>query len=268
MAQVKVIISGGFSSAYRPGPARVRKTTGISVTTGSGRVAREGAADDRGPARAWRAFDVVIMSREGLTELIAAGRASSPGSGRRPRHRRARRGGARRRAETGRHHGRRLQRALLLGARRSSAVPQSTSGIYLLEEVFPKLGIADRINVKVVRSAARNRRLMVASGEADIAVQPISELMQRAGDRLRRPAGGRAAAHPDVLRRDREGVEGGRCGEAVDPVPRLRRAARQRSKATGWSRPASEAASRSRPSPRASASSPSMRFAASRCSAC
>jgi len=43
MAQVKVIISGGFSSAYRQVLPEFEKATGISVTTGSG------ASQGKGP---------------------------------------------------------------------------------------------------------------------------------------------------------------------------------------------------------------------------
>ena len=59
-------------------------------------------------------------------------------------------------------------------------VPQSTSGIYLLEVVFPKLGIAERIKVKVTDRDAQSAAA-VANGGADIAVQPVSALMNAPG---------------------------------------------------------------------------------------
>src|SRR5207302_1532686 len=73
-AQVKVIISGGFSGPYEQLLPEFERTTGIKVTTGSG--ASQGTGPQTIAAQLARGlpFDVVIMSREGLTELIAAHR--------------------------------------------------------------------------------------------------------------------------------------------------------------------------------------------------
>jgi molybdate transport system substrate-binding protein len=70
-----------------------------------------------------------------------------------------------------------LKRALL-GAK-IVAVPQSTSGIFLLDKVFPRLGI-DRSKIKVTERGSQSAN-MVATGEADMAVQPVSELMSVPG---------------------------------------------------------------------------------------
>ncbi|HUQ24635.1 MAG TPA: substrate-binding domain-containing protein [Burkholderiales bacterium] len=177
MAQVKVIISGGFSSAYRQVLPEFEKTTGISVTTGSGASQGKGPLTIAAQLERGVPFDVVIMSREGLTELIGAGRivagsdvdlaTAALGAA-------VRAGAAKPDVTTVEG----FKRALL-GAK-VVAVPQSTSGIYLLKEVFPKLGVADRIKVKVTERGSQSAG-MVASGEADIAVQPISELMHVQG---------------------------------------------------------------------------------------
>ena len=177
MAQVKVIISGGFSTAYRQLLPEFEKSTGISVTTGSGASQGKGPQTIAGQLERGASFDIVIMSREGLSELMAAGRIV-PGSdvdlataaiGV------AVRAGAPK-PEIGTVEG--FKRALL-GAK-LIAVPQSTSGIYLLKEVFPKLGVADRIKVKVTERGSQAAG-MVASGEADMAVQPVSELLSVPG---------------------------------------------------------------------------------------
>ena len=174
---MKVIISGGFEKAYRQALPEFEETTGISVETGSG------ASQGKGPKtiaaqleRGVRA-DVVILSREGLAELSAAGRIvtgsdvdlglAALGA--------AVRVGARE-PDVGTVEG--LKRALL--AAKSVAVPQSTSGIYLLEVVFPKLGIADRISVQVTERGTGSVAL-VAEGKADIALQPVSELVGAPG---------------------------------------------------------------------------------------
>ncbi len=79
VAQVKVIISGGFAAAYRQVLPEFERTTGISVTTGSG--ASQGTGPQTIAAQLQRGvpFDVVILSREGLADLMAAGRIV-PGS--------------------------------------------------------------------------------------------------------------------------------------------------------------------------------------------
>jgi len=174
---VNVIISGGFSTAYRQLLPEFEKTTGTSVTTGSGASQGKGPLTIASQLERGAPFDVVIMSREGLGELIAAGRivAGSDADLATAALGAAVRAGAPKPDVTTVEG---FKRALL-GAK-VVAVPQSTSGIYLLKEVFPKLGIADRINVKVNERGSQSAA-MVASGEADIAVQPVSELMHVQG---------------------------------------------------------------------------------------
>lgn len=177
MAQVKVIISGGFSTAYRQLLPEFEKTTGISVSTGSGASQGKGPQTIAAQLERGVAFDVVIMSREGLTELMAAGRivagtdvdlaTAALGA--------AVRAGAPKPDVTTVEG---FKRALL-GAK-VVAVPQSTSGIYLLKEVFPKLGVVERINVKVFARGSESAAA-VAIGQADIAVQPVSELISVQG---------------------------------------------------------------------------------------
>jgi len=177
MAELKVIISGGFSTAYRQALPEFEKSTGIAVTTGSGASQGKGPQTIAAQLERGMPFDVVILSREGLGELISAGRIL-PGSdvdlataalGA------AVRAGAPKPDVTTVEG---FKRALL-GAK-LIAVPQSTSGIYLLEEVFPKLGIAGRINVRVTARGSESAGA-VANGEADIAVQPVSELLSVPG---------------------------------------------------------------------------------------
>ena len=60
------------------------------------------------------------------------------------------------------------------------AVPASTSGIYLTTELFPRLGIANKLNTKIMPRGSQSAAL-VAAGDADIVVQPISELLHVQG---------------------------------------------------------------------------------------
>jgi molybdate transport system substrate-binding protein len=59
-------------------------------------------------------------------------------------------------------------------------VPGSTSGIWLTADLFPRLGVADRINVKAMPRGA-DATAMVAAGAADLGVLPVSEIVHAAG---------------------------------------------------------------------------------------
>ena len=74
MAEVKVIISGGFSTAYRQILPEFEESTGIKVTTGSGASQGEGPLTIASQLEHGEPFDVVVLSREGLEGLKAAGR--------------------------------------------------------------------------------------------------------------------------------------------------------------------------------------------------
>jgi molybdate transport system substrate-binding protein len=173
MAQLKVIISGGFSASYRELLPEFERSTGISVTTLSG--ASQGKGPETIAAQLGRgvAADVAILSREGLGELIAAGWVMA---GTDVDLARAALGAAVR-SGTSRPDLRTVEafRQALLSAR-VVAVPASTSGIYLIDELFPRLGIADRLNTRITPRGSQSAAL-VADGEADIAVQPVSELV-------------------------------------------------------------------------------------------
>ena len=177
MAQMKVLISGGFAGAYDKLLPEFQKTSGVGVTTGSG------ASQGKGPqtigAQLGRGVpaDVVILSREGLVELIAAGKIAAGtdvdlaqvplGVG-------VRAGAAKPDVGTVEAFKQALLRAGLV------VVPESTSGIWLMAELFPRLGIAGRINVKPAPRGSDATR-MVAAGEADLAVQPVSEILVAPG---------------------------------------------------------------------------------------
>src|SRR3954468_14593151 len=73
-AQLKVLISGGFSGPYEKLLPEFERTTAIEVATGSG--SSQGTGPQTIGAQLARGVpaDVVILSREGLAELIAAHR--------------------------------------------------------------------------------------------------------------------------------------------------------------------------------------------------
>src|SRR5262245_29115690 len=76
-AQVKVLMSGGFSGAYEQLLPEFERTSGVKVTTGSGASQRTGRQTIAAQLGRGVSADVVILSREGLSDLIAAKRIAS-----------------------------------------------------------------------------------------------------------------------------------------------------------------------------------------------
>src|ERR1700704_7202825 len=76
-AQLTVLISGGFSGAYEQLLPEFERTSGIKVVTGSG--ASQGTGPQTIAAQLGRGgpANVVILSREGLSGLIAAKRITA-----------------------------------------------------------------------------------------------------------------------------------------------------------------------------------------------
>lgn len=177
MAHMKVLISGGFSGAYEELLPEFERASGFKVTTGSG--ASQGTGPQTIAAQLARgvASDVVILSREGLGELIAANRivaGTDVDLAQVPVGVAVRAGAAKPDVSTVE-----AFKQVLLNAR-TIAVPGSTSGIWLTTDLFPRLGIAEKINVKV-RPRGTDAAAMVAAGDADLAVLPTSEIMYAAG---------------------------------------------------------------------------------------
>ena len=176
-AQLNVLISGGFAGAYEQLLPEFQRISGIKVTTGSG--ASQGSGPQTIAAQLGRgvAADVVILSREGLNELIAANRIAAGTDvdlARVPL-------GVAVRAECPRPDVTTVDsfKHVLLEAK-AIAIPGSTGGIWLTTEVFPRLGIAEMINVKMTPRGT-GATAMVAAGEADVGVMPVSEILHAAG---------------------------------------------------------------------------------------
>ena len=179
-AQLKVLISGGFSGPYEQLLPEFERTTGIKVTTGSGSSQGTGPQTIGAQLARGVTSDVVILSREGLTELIAAHRIAAGTDvdlARTPLGVAVRAGAPKPDVRTVE-----AFKQVVLNAR-AVAVPSSTSGIFLTRDVFPRLGIADRINVKSTPRGT-GAAAMVAAGEADIAVMPVSEIVHAPGVEL------------------------------------------------------------------------------------
>jgi len=175
--ELNVMISGGFSLAYRELLPEFERTTGIAVATASASSQGKGPNTMKAQLERGARPDVVILSREGLSELVAMGRMAGGTDvdlARVPIGAAVRSGEPKPDVETVDAFTRTLLDA------RAIAVPASTSGIFLLDDVFPRLGIADKLAVKV-GARGTDVTAMAAAGEADIALAPVSELVNVAG---------------------------------------------------------------------------------------
>jgi len=176
-AQLKVLISGGFSGPYEQLLPEFERTMRIKVTTLSGSSQGTGPQTIGAQLAAGISADVVILSREGLSELIAAQRIAAGSDvdlARTPLGVAVRAGAAKPDVRT-------VEAFKQVVLRASTvAVPSSTSGIYVTNELFPRLGIADKVSVKRTPRGA-GAAAMVATGEADVAVMPVSEIVHAPG---------------------------------------------------------------------------------------
>jgi molybdate transport system substrate-binding protein len=177
-AEIKVMTSGAFTAAYLELIPEFERTTHHQIATAYG--ASMGNAPDSIPSRLDRGepVDVVILAAPALDDLIKHGKVvpgsrvdlvrSSIGI--------AVRAGAPkpdiRTVET-------LKDALLEA--KSIAYSASASGVYLSQELFQRLGIADEIRGKCKRIANEPVGAVVARGEAELGFQQISELLPVAG---------------------------------------------------------------------------------------
>jgi molybdate transport system substrate-binding protein len=153
------------------------RTSGIKVTTRS--AASQGAGPQTIAAQLARGVsaDVVILSREGLSELIAANRiiaGTDVDLARVPLGVAVRAGTPKPDVSTVE-----AIKQLLLKAK-TVAVPRSTSGIWLRTDLFPRLCIVEKVNVKATPRGTHATE-MVAEGDADLAVMPVSEILHAAG---------------------------------------------------------------------------------------
>ena len=60
------------------------------------------------------------------------------------------------------------------------AMPASTSGIWMTTDLFPRLGIADKVRTRLAPRGSDATR-MVAAGEVALAVMPVSEILVAPG---------------------------------------------------------------------------------------
>ena len=172
--QLRLMMSGGFSAAFQELQPEFEKATGIKVTVIRG--ASQGVGPDviGNQLHVGVPADVVIMSREGLDELIAESWIA-PGTdvdlGQTPLGLSVRAGAPKPDISTVEAFKQTMLRA------KSVTFPGSTTGMYLATKLFPQLGIAKEMVPKTTSTGVA----AVAKGDAEIAVQPVSELLRTPG---------------------------------------------------------------------------------------
>ena len=172
-AQLKVIMSGGFSAPYNELLPEFERNTGVTVTTVRGPSQGDSPNTIGAQLRRGVVADMVIMSKEGLEPLLAEGRAvrgTSVDLAQVPLGVAVRAGAPRPDISSVEAFKQTLLKAESIGV-------QSTTAIYMTTKLLPQLGIADTVASKLTGAGAA----AVARGESEMAVLPISELMHVPG---------------------------------------------------------------------------------------
>lgn len=172
--EIHVMVSGGFSAAYKVLVAEWEKASGHTVATVNG--ASMGTTPTSIPNRLARGepADIVILVRSALDQLVKDGRvvAGSQVDLVRSRIGMAVRAGA---PKPDISTVDRFRRVLL--AAKSIAYSDSASGVYISTELFEKLGIVTQVAGKAKRIQATPVGESVANGDVEIGFQQISELL-------------------------------------------------------------------------------------------
>jgi len=172
--ELHVMVSGGFTAAYKVLVAEWEKATGHTVATVYG--ASMGATPTAIPNRLARGepADIVILARSALDALVQAGKVMDRSQVDLVRSRigMAVRAGAKKpdiSTEA------RFRQALLDAT--SIAYSDSASGVYISTVMFRKLGIADQVQDKARMIPGTPVGETVANGDAEIGFQQMSELL-------------------------------------------------------------------------------------------
>ncbi|KMO34050.1 hypothetical protein VQ02_19735 [Methylobacterium variabile] len=172
-----VMISGGFALAYQAVLPDFARETGLAVRTLSGASQGQGPQTIRHQLEHGAEVDVVILSNEGLHELAGAGRVAAGSAvelATAPLAAAVRAGAGRPDIATVAALTRTLSEA------RRVVMPGSTSGLFIRDVVFPKLGIAGTVRARVFPRGTESAAAL-AAGEADLALGPVSELVDVPG---------------------------------------------------------------------------------------
>lgn len=173
-AEIRVMISGGLTTAYKELVPEFERLTGNKVLTAYG--PSMGTTVNAIPVRLERGepADVLIMVGYALGDLIKQGKVTADSRVdlvKSPIGMAVRAGAAKPDISSTDA----LKRTLL--AAKSIAYSDSASGVYISTELFQKLGIADEVKGKHRAIPAEPVAGVVARGDAEIGFQQISELL-------------------------------------------------------------------------------------------
>ncbi|WP_284430251.1 substrate-binding domain-containing protein [Acidovorax sp. SUPP950] len=173
-SEIRVVTSGGFSAAYDQLVPLYEQATGHTVVTARG--ASLGNAPDSIPSRMARGeqFDIVILADSGLDELTAQGKVQA---GSRVDLARSMIGMSVRKGtpKPDISSPEALKQTLLQA--QSVAYSASASGTYLVNELFPRLGVAEAMKTKATRIYSERVGAVVLRGDAELGFQQVSELL-------------------------------------------------------------------------------------------
>ena len=177
-AEVRVMISGGLTAAYKVLVPEFERATGNTVLTAYG--PSMGTTPNAIPIRLERGepADVLIMVGYALADLAKSGKVipdSRVDLVKSPIGIAVKSGSPKPDISSADA----LKRALL--AVKTVAYSDSASGVYVSTEMFSKLGIAEEMKDKARKIPATPVAEIVARGEAEIGFQQISELLPVAG---------------------------------------------------------------------------------------
>ena len=172
-AEVRVMISGGLSAAYKALVPEFERATGHKVLTAYG--PSMGTTTNAIPVRLERgeSADVLIMVGYALEDLARKGKVTAGTSVdlvKSPIGVAVKSGAAKPDISTADA----VKRALL--AAKTIAYSDSASGVYVSTEMFDKLGIKEEMQGKARKIPATPVGEIVAHGEAEIGFQQMSEL--------------------------------------------------------------------------------------------
>jgi molybdate transport system substrate-binding protein len=180
-AEVRVMISGGLSAAYKELVPQFERMTGNKVITSYG--PSMGDTENAIPSRLARgeAADVLIMVGDALGVMISKGYASADSRVdlvRSPIGVAVRTGASKPDITTSDA----LKETLLRA--KSVAYSDSASGVYVGTELFKRLGISVEMEGKAKMIPAEPVAAVVARGDAELGFQQISELLPIPGAEL------------------------------------------------------------------------------------
>lgn len=172
-AEVRVMISGGLTAAYKALVPEFERATGHKVLTAYG--PSMGTTTNAIPVRLERGepADVLIMVGYALDDLVKQGKVMADGRidlVKSPIGIAVKSGTPKPDISTADA----LKRALL--AAKTIAYSDSASGVYVSTEMFGKLGITEAMRDKARKIPATPVGEIVASGDAEIGFQQISEM--------------------------------------------------------------------------------------------